>query len=360
MLEVALRQYLAGEGRAAAERLVASLGQEMLPAMAERLARQHLEQLPGSLAARVEALVPQLREQMLETARRAATAASRQQIEVEGRGALEAAIRQYLASEGGGLAERLVATLAGEAVPAIAERLVQRELDRLPNPAVKLEELLAHLREQLREDARRGVEAIARRYVESSGRTVVEEVIRQYAGSQGVEVAEELIRASTREIVPTIAERLVQRELERLPGPAAKVEEVLAQLREQLREDARRAIETIARRYAETDGRATVESVIRQYVATQGVGLADDFVRGSRTCRRPRRGSRRCWRSSASSCGRTDGARSRPSPAGTRRPRAGVPSRPSSGTSWARRAEPWRMTSCGRSRGKWCRRSPSG
>jgi len=124
--------------------------------------------------------------------------------------------------------------------------LVQRELDRLPNPAVKLEELLAHLREQLREDARRGVEAIARRYVESSGRTVVEEVIRQYAGSQGVEVAEELIRAATREIVPTIAERLVQRELERLPGPAAKVEEVLAQLREQLREDARRAIETIA------------------------------------------------------------------------------------------------------------------
>ena len=281
MLEVELRQYLAGEGRAVAERLVASLGQEMLPAMAERLARQHLEQLPGSLAARVEALVPQLREQMLETARRAATAASRQQIEVEGRGALEAAIRQYLASEGGGLAERLVATLAGEAVPAIAERLVQRELDRLPNPAVKLEELLAHLREQLREDARRGVEAIARRYVESSGRTVVEEVIRQYAGNQGVEVAEELIRAATREIVPTIAERLVQRELERLPGPAAKVEEVLAQLREQLREDARRAIETIARRYAETDGRATVESVIRQYVATQGVGLADDFVRAA-------------------------------------------------------------------------------
>ena len=281
VLEAALRQYLAGEGRAVAERLVASLGQEMLPAMAERLARQQLEQLPGTLAARVEALVPQLREQMLETARRTATAATRQQIEVEGRGALEAAIRQYLASEGGGLAERLVETLAGEAVPAIAERLVQRELDRLPNPAVKLEELLAHLREQLREDARRGVETIARRYVESSGRAVVEEVVRQYAGSQGAEVAEEVVRAATREIVPTIAERLVQRELERLPGPAAKVEEVLAQLREQLREDARRAIETIARRYAETDGRATVESVIRQYVATQGVGLADDFVRAA-------------------------------------------------------------------------------
>ena len=281
VLEAAVRQYLAGEGRGAAERLVASLGQEMLPAIAERLARQQLEQLPASLAARVEALVPQLREQMLETARRAATAASRQQVEAEGRAALEAAIRQYLAGDGGGLAERLVATLAGEAVPAIAERLVQRELDRLPNPAVKLEELLAHLREQLREDARRGVETIARRYVESSGRAVVEEVVRQYAGSQGVEVAEELVRAATREIVPTIAERLVQRELERLPGPAAKVEEVLAQLREQLREDARRAIETIARRYAETDGRATVESIIRQYVATQGVGLADDFVRAA-------------------------------------------------------------------------------
>src|SRR5438132_1068123 len=205
VLEAAVRQYLAGEGRAAAERLVASLAQEMLPAIAERLARQQLEQLPGSLAARVEALVPQLREQMLETARRTATAATRQQIEVEGRAALEAAIRQYLASDGGGLAERLVATLAGEAVPAIAERLVQRELDRLPNPALKLEELLAHLREQLREDARRGVEAIARRYAESSGRTAVEEVIRQYAGSQGVEVAEDLVRAATREIVPTIA-----------------------------------------------------------------------------------------------------------------------------------------------------------
>src|SRR5207302_326509 len=88
------RRAARGGGRAVAERLVASLGQEMLPAMAERLARQQLEQLPGTLAARVEALVPQLREQMLETARRTATAATRQQIEVEGRGALEAAIRQ--------------------------------------------------------------------------------------------------------------------------------------------------------------------------------------------------------------------------------------------------------------------------
>src|SRR5205807_1928487 len=214
----------AGEGRVAAEQLVASLGQELLPAMAERLARQHMEQAPGPAASGVD-LGAQFREEVLETARRAAAAAGRQQIETEGRTVLGAAARQYLASGGGGLAERLVETLAGEAVPAIAERLVQRELDRLPNPAVKLEELLAHLREQLREDARRGVEAIARRYVESSGRTVVEEVIRQYAGSQGVEVAEELIRAATREIVPTIAERLVQRELERLRAPAVRVGE---------------------------------------------------------------------------------------------------------------------------------------
>src|SRR5205807_660478 len=219
-----VRQYLAGEGRAAAGQLVASVGQEMLPAIAERLARQHFEQAPGS-AASAEELTPQFREEVLETARRAAAAASRQQIETEGRAVLEAAVRQYLAGDGGGLAERLVATLAGEAVPAIAERLVQRELDRLPNPALKLEELLAHLREQLREDAQHGVEAIARRYVESSGRTVVEEVIRQYAGSQGVDVAEELIRAAAREIVPTIAERLVQRELERLRAPAVRVGE---------------------------------------------------------------------------------------------------------------------------------------
>src|SRR5207245_11372774 len=70
VLEAALRQYLAGEGRTAAGQLVASLGQEMLPAIVERLARQHFDQAPAP-AASAAALTPQLREEVLETARRA-------------------------------------------------------------------------------------------------------------------------------------------------------------------------------------------------------------------------------------------------------------------------------------------------
>ena len=280
VLEGVIRQFVAGEGRTAAERLVAALAREMLPSIAERVARQQLEQL-ASPAQRVEELLPQLREQVLETARRVAEAASRQQVESQSRAALEDAIRRYLASDGRDLAERIMTTLAGEQVPATAERLVQRELARLPNPAAQLEEFLARFREQLREDARQAVEGITHRYVETDGRAAVEEIIRQYATGKGIEVAEELIRSTAREVVPAIAERLAQRELERLPSPAAKLDELVAQLREQLREDARRAIEAVARRYAETDGRAMVESVIRQYVATQGVNLADDFVRSA-------------------------------------------------------------------------------
>src|SRR5207253_10624247 len=124
-------QCLAGGGRAAAGQLGASVGQEMLPAIAERLARQHFEQAPGS-AASAEELTPQFREEVLETARRAAAAASRQQIETEGRAVLEAAVRQYLAGEGRTAAGQLVASLGQEMLPAIVERLARQQLEQLP------------------------------------------------------------------------------------------------------------------------------------------------------------------------------------------------------------------------------------
>src|SRR5207244_9192945 len=91
IVEVAVRQYLEGEGRAAAEQLLAALAQqmlpaiaepiarEMLPAIAERLAWQHMEQAPGP-AASGEELAAQFREEVVEAARRGAAAASRRGI----------------------------------------------------------------------------------------------------------------------------------------------------------------------------------------------------------------------------------------------------------------------------------------
>src|SRR5207244_1475490 len=144
VLEAAVRQYLAGEGRTAAGQLVASLGQEMLPAIVERLARQHFDQAPAP-AASAAALTPELREEVLETARRAAAAASRQQVETEGRTVLEAAVRQYLAGEGRGAAGRLVASLGQEMLPAIGERRGRQHCGPAPAPGAGAGERVGQL-----------------------------------------------------------------------------------------------------------------------------------------------------------------------------------------------------------------------
>ena len=73
----------------------------------------------------------------------------------------------------------------------------------------------AQLREQLREDGRHAIETMARRYAETEGRRAIEAVIRQ-AGPPGGAVAEDLVRSVAREVVPTIAERLIREEIARL------------------------------------------------------------------------------------------------------------------------------------------------
>src|SRR5207237_256351 len=153
------------------------IAREMLPAIAERLAWQHMEQAPGA-AASAEELTPQFREEVLETARRAAAAASRQQIETEGRAVLEAAVRQYLAGEGRAAAERLVASLAQEMLPAIAERLARQQLEQLPGSlAARVEALVPQLRELRLEPARSEAGEERRRKVENVGRAMRTDVL---------------------------------------------------------------------------------------------------------------------------------------------------------------------------------------
>jgi hypothetical protein len=101
-------------------------------------------------------------------------------------------------------------------VPTVAERLVQREIAHLPPAAARIEEVLAQLREQLREDGRRAIETIARRYAETEGRGAIEAVIRHQLGTPGGAVADDLVRSVAREVVPTIAERLIREEIARL------------------------------------------------------------------------------------------------------------------------------------------------
>src|SRR5207253_2728876 len=209
-------QCLAGGGRAAAGQLGASVGQEMLPAIAERLARQHFEQAPGS-AASAEELTPQFREEVLETARRAASAASRQQIETEGRAVLEAAVRQYLAGEGRAAAGQLVASVGQEMLPAIAERLARQHFEQAPGSAASAEELTPQFREEVLETARRAAAAASRQQIETEGRAVLEAAVRQYLAGEGRAAAERLVASLAQEMLPAIAERLARQQLEQLP-----------------------------------------------------------------------------------------------------------------------------------------------
>jgi CheY-like chemotaxis protein len=279
-VEAAARQYVAGEARGIVEPLIAAMAREVVPAVAERLVQRELERPPNP-AARVDELLPQIREHMLEDARRVAEAVSREHAGREARAAMEDAARRYLASEGHSIAEPLVTSLAREIVPALTERLVRQQIDNLPSPAEKVDEILPQVREQMLQEARRATEAIVLRYTETDGRALAEQVLRQFASTLGASLGEDIVRAAARDAVPKIAERLVQQELARLPSPASKVGELLQQMREQIIQEARRAVEGVARRYAESDGRSVVDSVMRQFASTQGVTLAEEMTRAA-------------------------------------------------------------------------------
>ncbi|PYM06960.1 MAG: hypothetical protein DMD82_07035 [Candidatus Rokuibacteriota bacterium] len=257
------RDEMLGEVRHAVDTAVGSFVQTVEDAL--RRLEQH-EQTLAEMAGEIA------------EARRALDAISAQPTaEIGQRDAIEAAVREYVLAEGRSLAEQLVTEAAGAIVPAVAESVVRRHLEQAPNPASVIDELLPQVRERLLEDARHAADVV--RPADADVRAAMEGAIRQYVTGEGRSAAEQVIAALAGEIVPAVAERLVRLEISRLPTPAGKVDEMLVQIREELLQEGRRAVETLARQYAETDGRATVESVTRQYAATQGVGVAEELLR---------------------------------------------------------------------------------
>ena len=156
------------------EESVAALTREVVPALVERLVRQQLERLPNPTAT-VDELLPQLKEQILR--------------------------------EGRGRVEESVAALTREAVPALVERLVRQQLERLPNPTAKVDELLRQIQGQVLTEARRIADAGTKEQVEGIG-AAVRQRIAAYT--------DEAVRALAREIVPAVAERLIGDEIARL------------------------------------------------------------------------------------------------------------------------------------------------
>jgi DNA-binding response OmpR family regulator len=276
-IDAAVRHYVAADGRIVAEQVVAAVAREVVPGLAERLVQQELTRLP-SPATTVDQVLLDVRERVLEEARRAAEAIMQRQAQAEGRAIMETVVHRYVTTDGRGLAEQMLASLARDLVPALAERMIREELARQPSPAAKVDELLPELREQLVLEARRAVEGIARHYTETDGRAAIEHAMRQYAATQGAGIAEEVLRAAARDLVPALAERMIREELARVPPPSEKLDHHLATLRSELLPEARRTIEALAQRYAETDGRGIVQGAIREYAQAQA-RTADDVVR---------------------------------------------------------------------------------
>jgi CheY-like chemotaxis protein len=234
-MKTAVREHLVGEGRTVVEHAIGALAREIVPPLAERLVRQQLERLPSPTAA-VDQLLPQLKEQILR--------------------------------EGRSRVEDSVAALAREIVPPLAERLVRQQLERLPNPTAAIDQLLPQLKEQILREGRSRVEesvaALAREIVPPLAERLVRQQLERLPSPtaavnellpqlkeqilrEGRSRVEESVAALTREAVPALVERLVRQQLERLPNPAAAVDQLLPQLKEQiLREGRSRVEESVA------------------------------------------------------------------------------------------------------------------
>ena len=169
-MEAAVRQYLAEEGRPVLEQIAAAV----VPTLAERLVQQQLERLP-SPAAKLDELLPRIQEQILQEAR--------------------------------SQVERSVAALTQEIVPTLAERLVQQQLERLPGPAAKLDELLPQIQEEALREVRRVADAVTRQQIDVIGASIRDSLATYI---------DDAVRAVAREIVPTVAERLINSEIARL------------------------------------------------------------------------------------------------------------------------------------------------
>ncbi len=141
--------------------------------------------------------------------------------------------------------EESVAALTREVVPALVERLVRQQLERLPNPTATIDELLPQLKEQILREGRGRVE--------------------------------ESVAALTREVVPALAERLVRQQLERLPSPAAAIDELLRQIQGQVLTEARRIADAGTKEQVEGIG-AAVRQQIAAYTDEAVRALAREIV----------------------------------------------------------------------------------
>src|SRR5207302_1022680 len=141
-------------------------------------------------------------------------------------------VNEQLLREGRGRVEESVTALTREVVPALVERLVRQQLERLPNPTATVDELLPQLKEQILREGRGRVE--------------------------------ESVTALTREVVPTLVERLGRQQLERLPSPAAAVDELLPQLKEQILREGRGRVEESVTALTREVVPTLVERLVRQ------------------------------------------------------------------------------------------------
>jgi hypothetical protein len=212
--ETALRDFLATEARNQAERIVASIAREIVPALAERAISTELAG-PEGVGARIDEQLRGTADTVTVEARRAAEATAHRLVETEGRRVIEEAVRHYVATDGARLAAEVTAAAVRETLPALAERLLQEEIGRLPSPSARVDAALAGVRAQLVEQARHTVDAMVARLAETEGRDRLEASLRAVVTSQPG-LVDEAVRAVARDIVPAVAERLIQTEIGRL------------------------------------------------------------------------------------------------------------------------------------------------
>ena len=248
--EAALRTFAQTEGRAIAEEAVRRSAATETGAQAEQMAAiareaiedtvTRLERLETALAAMQRAIGA------ARPAAGAAPGAKAPAIEpAAAREAMKAAVREHLSGEGRTVVEQVIGALTREIVPPLAERLVRQQLERLPSPTAAVDELLPQLKEQILREGRGRVE--------------------------------ESVTALTREVVPTLVERLVRQQIERLPSPTAAVDELLRQIQGQVLTEARRTADAATKEQAEGIG-AAVRQRIAAYTDEAVRALAREIV----------------------------------------------------------------------------------
>lgn len=229
----------------------------------------------------------QIREELLAEARSAAEEAVGRYAAAAGRslteqgaalaggtipGAVEDAVRRFVAGEGQRLAEQTLAAAARDAVSTLARELVAQEVERLPDPAARLEQLLGDARERLAQDARAALAASPAARAEPD-RDAVEQIVREYLGGPGRTLVEQAVSDLAREVLPLVVGQAGDRPAP--PAPAEPLaEQALREIREQVLAEGRQSLEAATRQLAETEGRPAIERAAREFLAGAGRELA--------------------------------------------------------------------------------------